>query len=80
MALDKPQVTQMLRTYPHPRVRRARHPAAGGRKIYGAVHPMSGQEAVAVGVCSSLTVSDPSHQHASRPTGICIAKGRTSGA
>jgi pyruvate dehydrogenase E1 component alpha subunit len=26
--------------------------------IYGAVHPYVGQEAVAVGVCSNLTVSD----------------------
>src|SRR5512144_947991 len=43
-------------------------------KIYGAVHPYVGQEAVAVGVCSSLTVRDRvTSTH--RGHGHCIAKG-----
>jgi TPP-dependent pyruvate/acetoin dehydrogenase alpha subunit len=43
-------------------------------KIYGAVHPYVGQEAVAVGVCASLTVRDRvTSNH--RGHGHCIAKG-----
>ena len=46
--------------------------AAG--KIYGVVHPCSGQEAVAVGVCACLTNSDRiTSTH--RGHGHCIAKG-----
>jgi TPP-dependent pyruvate/acetoin dehydrogenase alpha subunit len=43
-------------------------------KIYGAVHPYVGQEAVAVGVCSTLTPRDRvTSTH--RGHGHCIAKG-----
>jgi pyruvate dehydrogenase E1 component alpha subunit len=43
-------------------------------KIYGAVHPYVGQEAVAVGVCSVLAVTDRvTSTH--RGHGHCIAKG-----
>jgi TPP-dependent pyruvate/acetoin dehydrogenase alpha subunit len=43
-------------------------------KIYGAVHPYVGQEAVAVGVCSQLTARDRvTSTH--RGHGHCIAKG-----
>jgi len=43
-------------------------------KIYGAVHPYVGQEAVAVGVCANLTVRDRvTSNH--RGHGHCIAKG-----
>src|SRR2546428_12542899 len=43
-------------------------------KIYGAVHPYVGQEAVAVGVCSALTTRDRvTSTH--RGHGHCIAKG-----
>ncbi|HEX7788770.1 MAG TPA: thiamine pyrophosphate-dependent dehydrogenase E1 component subunit alpha [Methylomirabilota bacterium] len=43
-------------------------------KIYGAVHPYVGQEAVAVGVCATLTVRDRvTSTH--RGHGHCIAKG-----
>jgi pyruvate dehydrogenase E1 component alpha subunit len=43
-------------------------------KIYGAVHPYVGQEAVAVGVCANLTRSDRvTSTH--RGHGHCIAKG-----
>jgi len=43
-------------------------------KIYGAVHPYVGQEAVAVGVCSTLAVTDRvTSTH--RGHGHCIAKG-----
>jgi TPP-dependent pyruvate/acetoin dehydrogenase alpha subunit len=43
-------------------------------KIYGAVHPYVGQEAVAVGVCSQLAVTDRvTSTH--RGHGHCIAKG-----
>jgi len=75
MALDKPQVTQMLRTMIL--IREFDELAIQLRvasKIYGAVHPYVGQEAVAVGVCSSLTVSDRvTSTH--RGHGHCIAKG-----
>ena len=43
-------------------------------KIYGAVHPYVGQEAVAVGVCASLTVRDRVISN-HRGHGHCIAKG-----
>jgi TPP-dependent pyruvate/acetoin dehydrogenase alpha subunit len=43
-------------------------------KIYGAVHPYVGQEAVAVGVCSTLTVRDRVTS-TRRGHGHCIAKG-----
>src|SRR5438132_5429700 len=43
-------------------------------KIYGAVHPYIGQEAVAVGVCSALRITDRiTSTH--RGHGHCIAKG-----
>jgi pyruvate dehydrogenase E1 component alpha subunit len=43
-------------------------------KIYGAVHPYVGQEAVAVGVCTTLTTKDRvTSTH--RGHGHCIAKG-----
>src|SRR5438132_244775 len=43
-------------------------------KIYGAVHPYVGQEAVAVGVCACLSVTDRvTSTH--RGHGHCIAKG-----
>jgi pyruvate dehydrogenase E1 component alpha subunit len=43
-------------------------------KIYGAVHPYVGQEAVAVGVCATLTAQDRvTSTH--RGHGHCIAKG-----
>src|SRR3989454_6798412 len=75
MALDKSQVTQMLRTMILIREfdERAIQLRVAG-KIYGAVHPYVGQEAVAVGVCSNLTVSDRvTSTH--RGHGHCIAKG-----
>ena len=75
MALDKPQVTQMLRAMIL--IREFDELAIQLRvagKIYGAVHPYVGQEAVAVGVCASLTVSDRvTSTH--RGHGHCIAKG-----
>ena len=43
-------------------------------KIYGVVHPYTGQEAIAVGVCATLTKSDRiTSTH--RGHGHCIAKG-----
>src|SRR5205814_1375503 len=53
MTLDKPQLVQMLRTMILIREfdERAIQLRIGG-KIYGAVHPYVGQEAVAVGVCA----------------------------
>src|ERR1700693_3865973 len=75
MALDKSQVAQMLRTMILIREfdERAIQLRIAG-KIYGAVHPYVGQEAVAVGVCSNLTVSDRvTSTH--RGHGHCIAKG-----
>ena len=55
MALDTPQVAQMLHTMILIREfdERAIQLRVAG-KIYGAVHPYVGQEAVAVGVCSNL--------------------------
>src|SRR6266446_2224873 len=75
MALDKPQLTQMLHTMILIREfdERAIQLRVAG-KIYGAVHPYVGQEAVAVGVCANLTLSDrviSTH----RGHGHCIAKG-----
>ena len=75
MALDKPQLAQMLRTMILIREfdERAIHLRVAG-KIYGAVHPYVGQEAVAAGACANLTVRDrviSTH----RGHGHCIAKG-----
>jgi TPP-dependent pyruvate/acetoin dehydrogenase alpha subunit len=75
MALDKAQLTKMLRTMILIREfdERAIQLRVAG-KIYGAVHPYVGQEAVAVGVCSNLTMSDRvTSTH--RGHGHCIAKG-----
>src|SRR5260370_14334284 len=75
MTLDKRQLVQMLRTMILIREfdERATELRLAG-KIYGAVHPYVGQEAVAVGVCSRLTVSDRvTSTH--RGHGHCIAKG-----
>ena len=75
MTLDTPHLVQMLRTMILSREfdELAIQLRVAG-KIYGAVHPYVGQEAVAVGVCSTLTVSDrviSTH----RGHGHCIAKG-----
>jgi TPP-dependent pyruvate/acetoin dehydrogenase alpha subunit len=75
MTLDKPRLVQMLRTMVMIREfdERAIALRVAG-KIYGAVHPYVGQEAVAVGVCSSLAVTDRvTSNH--RGHGHCIAKG-----
>jgi TPP-dependent pyruvate/acetoin dehydrogenase alpha subunit len=75
MGLDKRDVVQMLRTMMLIREfdERAIQLRVAGR-IYGAVHPYVGQEAVAVGVCSTLTVRDRvTSTH--RGHGHCIAKG-----
>src|SRR6266542_5320740 len=75
MALDKSQLVQMLRTMILIREfdERAIQLRVAG-KIYGAVHPYVGQEAVAVGVCSTLTRRDRvTSTH--RGHGHCIAKG-----
>jgi pyruvate dehydrogenase E1 component alpha subunit len=75
MALDKPQLVTMLRTMIL--IREFDELAIKLRtagKIYGAVHPYVGQEAVAVGVCSTLTTRDRvTSTH--RGHGHCIAKG-----
>src|SRR5438034_6627919 len=75
MALVKSEVLQLLRTMILIREfdeLAIRLRVAG--KIYGAVHPYVGQEAVAVGVCSALTRSDRvTSTH--RGHGHCIAKG-----
>ncbi len=75
MALDKAQLAQMLRTMIL--IREFDELAIQLRvagKIYGAVHPYVGQEAVAVGVCSNLKISDRvTSTH--RGHGHCIAKG-----
>src|SRR5258706_15758591 len=70
MTLDKPQLVQMLRTMILIREfdERAIQLRLAG-KIYGAVHPYGGQEAVAVGVCTQLAGTDrvtsnhPGHGH-----------------
>ena len=75
MTLDKPRVAQMLRTMILIREfdERAIQLRVAG-KIYGAVHPYVGQEAVAAGVCANLTVRDRvTSTH--RGHGHCIAKG-----
>jgi TPP-dependent pyruvate/acetoin dehydrogenase alpha subunit len=75
MTLEKPQLVQMLRTMILIREfdERAIQLRVAG-KIYGAVHPYVGQEAVAVGVCSTLTRRDRvTSTH--RGHGHCIAKG-----
>ena len=75
MALDKRQLVHMLRTMILIREfdERAIQLRVAG-KIYGAVHPYVGQEAVAVGVCSTLTTRDRvTSTH--RGHGHCIAKG-----
>jgi TPP-dependent pyruvate/acetoin dehydrogenase alpha subunit len=75
MTLDKPQLVQMLRTMILIREfdERAIELRVAG-KIYGAVHPYVGQEAVAVGVCAHLAVTDRvTSTH--RGHGHCIAKG-----
>ena len=75
MTLDEPHVEKMLNTMIL--IREFDELAIQLRvagKIYGAVHPYVGQEAVAVGVCSNLTVSDRvTSTH--RGHGHCIAKG-----
>src|ERR1700737_4268626 len=75
MALEKSHVEKMLNTMIL--IREFDELAIQLRvagKIYGAVHPYVGQEAVAVGVCSNLTVSDRvTSTH--RGHGHCIAKG-----
>jgi TPP-dependent pyruvate/acetoin dehydrogenase alpha subunit len=73
--LDTPQLARMLRTMILIREfdERAIALRVAGQ-IYGAVHPYVGQEAVAVGVCSALTVRDRvTSTH--RGHGHCIAKG-----
>jgi acetoin:2,6-dichlorophenolindophenol oxidoreductase subunit alpha len=75
MTPDSPQLVQMLRTMILIREfdERAIQLRVAG-KIYGAVHPYVGQEAVAVGVCSTLTRKDRvTSTH--RGHGHCIAKG-----
>ncbi len=75
MALDTPQQIEMLRTMILIREfdeLAIRLRVAG--KIYGAVHPYVGQEGVAVGVCSTLSITDRvTSTH--RGHGHCIAKG-----
>ena len=75
MALDKAQLVEMLRAMIL--IREFDELAIKLRvagKIYGAVHPYVGQEAVAVGVCAALTLSDRvTSTH--RGHGHCIAKG-----
>src|SRR5258706_13069511 len=75
MTLDTPRLLQMLRTMILIREfdERAIQLRLAG-KIYGAVHPYVGQEAVAVGAGASLTVRDRvASNH--RGHGHCIAKG-----
>ena len=75
MTIDTAPLVQMLRTMILIREfdERAIQLRVAG-KIYGAVHPYVGQEAVAVGVCSVLTSSDRvTSTH--RGHGHCIAKG-----
>src|SRR5215472_2815395 len=75
MTLDKQQIAVMLRSMVL--IREFDELAIQLRvagKIYGAVHPYVGQEAVAVGVCANLTPSDRvTSTH--RGHGHCIAKG-----
>jgi len=75
MTLDKRQIAVMLRSMVL--IREFDELAIQLRvagKIYGAVHPYVGQEAVAVGVCANLTRQDRvTSTH--RGHGHCIAKG-----
>ena len=75
MTVETPELARMLRTMIL--IREFDELAITLRvagKIYGAVHPYVGQEAVAVGVCSTLTVRDRvTSTH--RGHGHCIAKG-----
>jgi TPP-dependent pyruvate/acetoin dehydrogenase alpha subunit len=75
MTVETPDLARMLRTMIL--IREFDELAIALRvagKIYGAVHPYVGQEAVAVGVCSTLTVRDRvTSTH--RGHGHCIAKG-----
>jgi pyruvate dehydrogenase E1 component alpha subunit len=75
MALDTAQLAEMLRAMIL--IREFDELAIKLRvagKIYGAVHPYVGQEAVAVGVCSNLAITDRvTSTH--RGHGHCIAKG-----
>jgi len=75
MTVETPELARMLRTMIL--IREFDELAIALRvagKIYGAVHPYVGQEAVAVGVCSTLTVRDRvTSTH--RGHGHCIAKG-----
>src|SRR5215813_5722616 len=73
--LDTPRLMQMLRTMIMIREfdERAIQLRLAG-KIYGTVHPYVGQEAVAVGVCTPLAITDRvTSTH--RGHGHCIAKG-----
>ena len=75
MTVETPELARMLRTMILIREfdERAIELRLAGT-IYGAVHPYVGQEAVAVGVCSTLTVRDRvTSTH--RGHGHCIAKG-----
>jgi pyruvate dehydrogenase E1 component alpha subunit len=75
MTLDPAQLAEMLSTMILIRDfdERAIQLRLAGR-IYGAVHPYVGQEAVAVGVCANLAVTDRvTSNH--RGHGHCIAKG-----
>jgi pyruvate dehydrogenase E1 component alpha subunit len=75
VTLDKAVLVRMLRTMVLIREfdERAIQLRIAG-KIYGAVHPYVGQEAVAVGVCTPLAVTDRvTSTH--RGHGHCIAKG-----
>src|SRR5689334_11970601 len=75
MTLEPTALAQLLRTMILIREfdERAVHLRVAG-KIYGAVHPYVGQEAVAVGVCSALTRRDRAVS-THRGHGHCIAKG-----
>ena len=75
MTLDQAQLVEMLRTMILIREfdERAIQLRLAG-KIYGTVHPYVGQEAVAVGACAHLAVTDRvTSNH--RGHGHCIAKG-----
>jgi pyruvate dehydrogenase E1 component alpha subunit len=75
MTLETPQLVEMLRKMILIRAfdELAVELRTAG-KIYGAVHPYVGQEAVAVGVCANLGVADRvTSTH--RGHGHCIAKG-----
>jgi TPP-dependent pyruvate/acetoin dehydrogenase alpha subunit len=75
MTLDRTQLVRMLRTMFLIREFDERAiPLRLAGKIYGTVHPYVGQEAVAVGVCEHLAVTDRvTSTH--RGHGHCIAKG-----